>query len=246
MITVVNGYAGTCAMCSLRTDTWWCGTDFYACVHAECAAALAKRCPALIGRAPAVVETSSVRRGAYARRAGGSVTAPLFVPARFPGYIRHDAWLALADTYVGQVAVPCGGNAGHGTAVVRRWELLTAVGLPITTAGARAVGAALFDPDGMVTMSWGWGVEPGRPWFTTLDQVTEWCLCAGCGMYVWPGRWVSSDKRCRLCVGDADGRVWPDEPDFPGGEFVPDDMRDDVPKGRTKRVPKEFSRAEHD
>lgn len=247
MITVVAGYSGTCAECLARADTWWRGADFYACVHAKCAPTLAERCPALTGRAPAAADApATARRGAYGRRAGTAVAVPLFVPARFAGYTRHDAWLALADTYVGQVSVPCGGNAGHGVATLRRWASLSAQGWPITTAGAVAVGAALFDPDGMAVSSWGWDVEPGRPWFATLSRLTEWCLCPGCGMYMWPGRWVTSDKKCRLCTENADGRVWPNEPDFPGEEFVPDDMRDDAPKGRRKRAPKEFSRAEHD
>lgn len=246
MITVVAGYAGTCAVCLRRADTWWRGADFYACVHEKCAPVLAEWCPTLTGRAPAVTETSVVRRGAYARRAGGSVAAPLFVPARFPGYTRHDAWLALAETSIGHVSVPCGANAGHGVATVRRWEKLTGTGHVITITGASAVGAALFDPDGVAVMSWGWAVDPARPWFEPLQRVAEWGLCPGCGMYMWPGRWVTVEKMCRLCTGDADGRPWPHESDFPGEEFIPDDMRDDVPRGRRKRVPKEFSRAEHD
>ena len=246
MIAVVAGYAGTCAVCLRRADTWWRGADFYACVHAQCAPTLAERCPALTGQAPAVTETSSVRRGAYGRRAGGSVAAPLFVPARFAGYTRHDAWLALAETNIGHVAVPCGANAGHGVATVRRWEKLAEMGREITTHGASAVGAALFDPDGAVAVSWGWDVDPARPWFGSLQRTTEWGLCPGCGMYMWPGRWVTAEKKCRLCVWDTEERPWPHEPDFPGEEFIPDDMRDDAPKGRRKRAPREFSRAEHD
>ena len=247
MITVVKGYADACAVCSRRADTWWRGADFYACVHDVCVDTWAERCPALTGRAPAVTETSSVRRGAYARRAGGPVTAPLFVPARFPGYTHHEAWLALAETNIGHVAVPCGANAGHGVAVVRRWAKLAEMGRVITTAGAAAVGAALFAPDGTAAVSWGYEPVPGQPGYEPLRQVTEWGLCPGCGMYMWPGRWVTTGRQCRVCVGDADGRVWPQEPDFPGEEFIPDHMRDDVPKtGRRKRTPKEFSRAEHD
>lgn len=246
MITLAAGYAGTCAVCLRRANTWWRGADFYACVHEKCAPALAEECPALTGRAPAVAETSVVRRGAYARRAGGSVAAPLFVPARFPGYTRYDAWLALAETNIGHVAVPCGANAGHGVAVVRKWRKLAETGHPVTTAGASAVGAALFSPDGAAVASWGYVPVPGSPGYEPLYRVAEWGLCPGCGMYMWPGRWVTGDKKCRLCVWDTDGRVWPDEPDFPGEEFIPDDMRDDVPKGRRKRAPKEFSRAEHD
>lgn len=247
MIATVAGYAAHCVVCSLRCDRWWRGADFYACVHDQCTTTLAAWCPALTTRAPAATEVATtVRRGAYARRAGAATIAPSFVPSRFPGYTRFDAWMALAETTIGQVGVPCGANAGHGVMVVRQWEKHAEKRQPITNDGAYAMGAALFSPGGTVAASWGHVPCPGRPVWESLDRVTEWRLCPGCGMYLWPGRWVTHRGRlCGVCADDAE-RSWPPEPDFPGEASVPDHMRDDMPKRRARRTLKEFRREEHD
>lgn len=246
MIVVAAGYTASCAECSARCATWWRGADFYACVHEKCAPRLVERCPSLAGRAPAVAQGAVVRRGAYARHAGAAATAPpLFVPARFPGYINNVAWLAVAETSIGHVVVPCGGNAGHGVSVVRRWELLAAAHHPIGSGDVRAYGAALFTPEGEAALTWGLCPDVGSPVWEQLARVRDWCLCSGCSGYLWPGRWTTRAGLCWICGGD--GRPWPAEPDFPGEDFVPDHMRDDVPKaGRRKRTPREFSRADHD
>lgn len=247
MIEVIAGVRDLCAYCGALCDWWWRGADFYACVHPQCAEHLAARCPALLGRAAAaVVVNAPARRGAYARR-GGVQTAALFIPSRFAGHTRNDAWLAVAETNTGQVTVPCGGNAGHGVSVMWNWELLAVGGQPIGNGGVRAIGGALFDPDGEAAMAWGWQPERGQPAYEPIYQVQDWFTCPQCGMWVWPGRWVRvADRACRWCLSGTDNRTWPVEADFPGDAFVPDHMRDDAPKGRRRRTVKEFNRGEHD
>lgn len=246
MIAVAAGHTGLCSVCSARCGTWWRGRDFYACVHERCADVLAAQVPSLATRGAArAEETTARRRGAYARRGGTGGEVSLFIPSRFT--VPGEGWRVLAETNTGQLSVPCGGNAGHGVRVMRGWATLFEREWPIASGGVRAAGAALFDPDGVVIVSFGYVPEQGVPGWEPLTRVTQWGSCAGCQMWLWPGRWVTTrGGRCRWCLPD-DNRVWPFEADFPGDESVPDDMRDDVPKRSRRRAPKEFSRAnDHD
>jgi len=243
MVDLVAGHTAQCAVCLLRCATWWRGRDFYACVHEPCADTLATQIPFLATRgAVKVRETAGRRRSAYARR-GGAGGVSLFIPSRFT--VPGGGWRVLAETNMGHLAVPCGGNAGHGARVMRQWATLTERRWPIASGGVRAAGAALFDPDGGVALSFGFVPTPGVPGWEPLTRVTRWGSCPGCQAWLWPGRWVVTHSgRCRLCAPE-DGRVWPFEADFPGEESMPDDMRDDVPKKSRRRAPKEFSRADH-
>lgn len=250
VVDVVAGHTALCAVCLARCGTWWRGSDFYACVHDRCVEALAAQVPGLAGRGAAgAVETADRRRGAgprrsaYARRGGSGGGVSLFIPSRFT--VPGKGWRVLAETNAGHLSVPCGGNVGHGVRVMREWEIVTGAGRPVAVGGAMAAGAALFDPAGAVVVSFGFVPTPGVPAWESLSRVSVWGSCPGCQAWLWPGRWVvTRGGRCRLCAPE-DGRVWPFEADFPGEDHMPDDMRDDVPKGSRRRVSKGFSRADH-
>jgi len=231
----MDGTGSVCCMCVRKCHTWWRGGDFYACVHAECSDALLAACPTLTGRA-AVAAEAPRRRGGYGRHRGAVAVTPLFVPSRFPAV--HDAWVALVETNVGQVSVPCGGNVGHGVAVLRRWRLLTEQRRPVLDGGIVAVGAALFTPERHAAASWGYEPVWSVSAWESLARVTEWRLCSACGAYLWPGRWVTlTGGRCVLCAHD-DDRLWPPEPDFPGEEWVPVHLREDAGQRPRKRTPR--------
>jgi hypothetical protein len=204
---VVTGETGACAVCRVPCDQWWCGADFYACVHKHCRGDLT----ILEGRGVAT-DTASVRvrHGAYARRAGVAQES-WFTPSRWRG---EGKWVALAETSAGQMVVPCGGNAGHGVYVLRFWEALTTHGMPVRSGGVEALGASLLDPTGVALRSWGAPPALGTPRWSPLRQASAWGEC-GCGSHIWPGRWVDVERgRCRWCCG-GDDRPWPVDSDFP-------------------------------
>lgn len=233
MTTLVEGVPAQCCVCRVLCRSWWRGSDFYAAVHEKCLPSLVAECPVLTHRAPATAGPA-VRHGAYARRAGRSPDR--FAPSRFPA--AHDAWFVLAETNSGQVMVPCGGNVGHGVAALRTYRLLTGRGHPImslASAGGFAVGAALYTPERRTAAWWGYVPVPDAPLWEPLRIVSEWSLCAECGAYLWPGRWVTFvGRRCVLCA-HRDDRLWPAEPDFPGEESMPPHLREDAGQARVSQ-----------
>src|SRR5882762_3088833 len=111
MVDLIQGHVGQCAICLARCPTWWRGRDFYACVHDGCVDALASWAPTLVTRGEASsVANDRYRRGAYARRGGLSRGVTLFIPSRFP--VPGSGWLVLAETNIGHLSTPCGGDAG--------------------------------------------------------------------------------------------------------------------------------------
>lgn len=134
----------------------------------------------------------------------------------------NEPWVALAETNVGHLMVPCGANMIYAREVATRWRLLTELGHGIGYAEAHCVGAAVVDPRGEVQECWrlpevGSVPVPGGPTrWAPLIRLQRWQTCLGCGERRWPGTWVVQGVTgCALCqpAREADDpRVWPVEP----------------------------------
>jgi hypothetical protein len=136
------------------------------------------------------------------------------------GMSSAEPWTVVGQTNLGLVIVPCNVNGLHAVEVCEHWRLLTAAGYPVgRTSGAMAVGAAVVDPAGEVTASWGQVPTPGGAsrWAPIMRlKEREPAMCLNCRSLRWQGCWVALDlygcSRCLPAEEAADPRVWPVEP----------------------------------
>ncbi len=127
--------------------------------------------------------------------------------------------MALAETNVGHLVVPCSRNAGQAMAVVAHWRALAEAGLTVDALHT-VVGGAVVDPAGNVVESWGSVPVPGgRSRWSPLSRLRDWAACLACGVDRWPGCWVDAAlEGCGVCLpgaDDADPRPWPNDPPEP-------------------------------
>lgn len=144
------------------------------------------------------------------------------------GMESNEPWVALAQTNVGLVIVPCNRNAEHAHDVAGKWRSLTRQGLPIKP-HTWAVGASVIDPRGAITGQWGDAPRAGGTsrWVPLMMlQRPELVTCLECHGRRWQGCWMALDMHgCSRCLPTQevhDPRRWPEEPPQPNAAGVPD------------------------
>jgi hypothetical protein len=158
-----------------------------------------------------------------------------------PGHSFTEPWAAVSETNVGHVVIPCGRNREHAMRLVERWRLLTEQGLPVD-AHRVVVGAAVVNPQGVITDSWGSVPVPGgAPRWSTLRRTLVDATCMRCKTPRWPGCWVAPElEGCGVCLPALevdDPRVWPADPPSPNRPPPPPPKPLAVPSSMKPRRP---------
>ncbi len=139
---------------------------------------------------------------------------------------RFEPYVALAETNLGHVVVPCGRDVDQAREVVTRWRGLAEQGV----SERRIYGAAVVGPRGEIVEAWklplcGSVPDPsGPPRWAPVRRINQAVSCIRCGVERWPGCYVALDQRgCSQCMpldeGD-DPRPWPGEGERPAPETV--------------------------